>query len=244
MTTVTPAAELLSEIHRALQGAISPSYVRSAPNWSLYEVYNFCLVVEEATRAGANLDFRNSNDTPATTYTFRTRPSDIRATDPYTYALLSFANKQPLEVHVGVYISEKSMERIQCDVLVIHRSEADFFRQRRMRTTSKKPPRYWPDSSKVILAIECKYLSKDMESDETHEFVGRSQALPSSTHFYLVTNTRSIAAGHRVLANTNMKKNSAWQHEVVPSVSPYVTNFRGVLGKVFDNYISDTNNMS
>ena|SRR5260370_3177347 len=243
MTTIASGVELLSEIRRELQNAISPSYVTTAPDWSLYEVYNFCLVVEEASEAGANLAFRNSNDTPATTYVFRTRPSAITALDPYTYALLSFNNKKPLEVHVGVFVSEKSMERIQCDVLVIDRSEAEFFRQRRIRRSQNKAPRYWPDSSKIVLAIECKYLSNDMKSDESHEFVGRSQAL-RPTHSYLVTNTLSTAAGHRVLANSNLKKNSAWQHEIVPSRAPSVNRFRGVLRQVFDNYISDTNNMS
>jgi hypothetical protein len=135
------------------------------------------------------------------------------------------------------------MEKIQCDVLVVRRSEANFFRQRRIRRSIDNPPRYWPDSSKVILAVECKYLEQNMKSDEAHEFVGRSQAI-TTTHFYLVTNTRSRAAGHRILAQPNLKKNSAWQHEIIPSAIADINRFRGVLRQVFDNYKSDTKNMS
>jgi hypothetical protein len=61
MTTIPSRNELLGEIRRTLQNAVSPSYVAIAPNWSLYEVYNFCLVVEEAWEAGANFDFYNEN---------------------------------------------------------------------------------------------------------------------------------------------------------------------------------------
>jgi len=149
MTTVTSRAELLGEIRRTLQNAISPNYAVAAPGWSIYEVYNFCLVIEEAREAGANVAFLNSNNTPATSFTFRTRPSTITSVDTYTYALLSFSDKQPLEVHVGVFVSEKSMERLQCDVVVLHRCEADFFRRRRIRRSTGKPPRLWPDTIMV-----------------------------------------------------------------------------------------------
>lgn len=238
MVTHLSKAELLNEINTALSVAIDPAFSSRAAEWDLYEVYTFCLIVEEAEEANAQVTFMNSNNSPATALTFRISPSSIINTGPFTHALLEFPDKKPLEAHVGVYVSEKSLERTECDVCVIHKSEADFFRNRRVKRVRNKGDRRWPDGAKVEIAVECKYLTQNLGAGSTHEFMGRCWGL-GAKRFHLVTNTPSEAAGHRVRSGPG---GFVWQHDVIPPSTRSITRFRGVLRQEFDDYQTHISN--
>ena len=68
-------------------------------------------------------------------------------TQPYTYALLTFPGREPLEAHVGVRAAGKSGVLHEFDVCVIRRSEAETARQNRVH----------PRSSKILIGVECKF---------------------------------------------------------------------------------------
>jgi hypothetical protein len=63
-------------------------------------------VVRAAQRLGAQVQYENTDGSTPTTFVFRTGPGEI-ASGSYSYAVLSFARKPELEVHVGIYISDE-----------------------------------------------------------------------------------------------------------------------------------------
>jgi hypothetical protein len=146
MDTNNDLDDLLNSIQRALSNAYIPPLNTAIARWALYEVYIFCLILEEAVRRGAMPPvLRNGNGSPVPPYRFRTGPGRISAADPYTYAVLDFRQMSPaklsLEVHTGIYLSGNSYERTQSDVCVLSQKEADFFRVRQAKSTSERPLR-------------------------------------------------------------------------------------------------------
>jgi len=237
--------DLLSAIRRTLGAAYLPPLNTRVARWALYEAYIFCLILEEAVRRGASPPvFRNGDGSRATVYRFRTGPGRLSANDPYTYAVLEFGRmsppKLPLEVHLGIYVSGSSFERTQSDVCVLFQEEADFFRTQAVRRSQKRPLRWWPDASKVILTVECKYLQRNLPASTINEAIGRYKDLSATRHVF-VTNTRSLAAGNRVVACFS---SDAWQWRVVPSSPEDEARFRSMLNGVFNQYIVEMKHLA
>lgn len=230
---------LLGAVRTAMPGAIIPPLSTSQGRGALYEVYAWCMAWQEAVQAGADSPaFCTGNGAPATPpYTFRLGPSRLGANDRFTYAVLTFTRrrlKQPLEVHLGIYISGPSGQPVQSDVCVLWQEEANYFRAQPMRTRRNKLPRYWPDASKVWLTIECKCLDRNMRSRVVHEVIGRFRELPAK-HHALIVNKQSRSAEPRVIACFD---SGAWQNSVVPTNQSQEERCRGMLRGIFDKYIT------
>lgn len=175
------AKSLITQIENTI-GNI-PTNLNSSTIDNIYEVYLFTLVLKAAQNEGTTirlLDQRNPN--PSVLY-FRTSPgyitSNLRA---YTFAQILFANKPPLEGHVGIRVSGKSQVLHECDVSVLLQSEADLCR----RSSDRVAPR----SSKVILNIEAKFYTTPLNFALGRSFLGLIADFSSQESFF-ITNTSS-----------------------------------------------------
>jgi hypothetical protein len=232
---------LLGSIQTSLGNVNFPPFQTASACGTAYEVYTLGLLLEEARNAGADPPrFLYRNNIAATPpYTFRVGGGRLSATDDYTYVELTFSRvrkpKLPLEVHVGIYLTGPSCERVQSDVCVLLKGEAEYFRSRTSRPRRNKSPYSWPDATKVLLTTECKYYRRDLSSRVIHEVIGRDKELPAMNHL-VVVNTPSEAAGNRV---TGCFGASAWRSEAFPTNPVGERRLRDRLRNVFDLYITD-----
>lgn len=233
------AQALLAAVQAAMPGALIPSLATPQGRGALYEVYAWCMTWQAAREAGADLPIFciKDGESAMSPYTFRLGPGSLGKDDPFTYAVLKFTQrspaKQPLEVHLGIYLCGPSAQRVQSDVCVLFQEEADYFRKQSVRSRRGMLPRYWPDAHKAWLTIECKCLESNMRSRLIHEVFGRFQELPAK-HHALIVNTRSRAGEPRVVACFG---DAAWQSEVVPTNRAQEQSCREMLRGVFRNYI-------
>lgn len=160
---MTIADDLLNEINGTLGTAISSSLTTASDTSDIFEAYVFILVIEAARTEGAAIGYRDVfGNTPAV-FVFRTSPGYIFSTNrPYTHAIISFPNKAPIEAHIGVRVVGKSEVLHETDVALIQQAEAETCRQRQV------PPR----SSKVLVAIECKFYSTPLQLHLARAFIG------------------------------------------------------------------------
>lgn len=145
----------------------------------------------------------------------------------------------PLEVHIGIYICGPSCERVQSDVCVLLKKEADFFRTCPSRPRRNKSPYPWPDAKKVILTTECKYYERDLPSQVIHEVMGRDYELLAKNHL-VVVNTPSIAAGNRVIGRFGP---DAWSNVAFPTNAVGERKLRDQLRGIFRRYMDDDDNV-
>jgi len=245
IVNVTELQAPLGSIQTSLGNvSFSPFRSRSACG-TAYEVYIFGLLLEEARNAGADQPRFFYADGRLTTqpYKFRRGGSRLSTTDDYTYAELTFSRarkpKLPLEVHVGIYVCGPSCERVQSDVCVLLKKEADFFRARPSRSRPNKSPYPWPDAKKVIVTTECKYYERDLSSQVIHEVMGRDHELPAKNHL-VVVNTPSVAAGNRVIGRFGP---DAWSSEAFPTKADGERKLRDQFRSIFRRYMDDDDNV-
>ena len=100
------------------------------------------------------------------------------------HAELHFPSAPVLEAHVGIYVSGKSKVNHECDVAVLDQDEANTCRGQSVH----------PRSSKVLLAIECKYyLSSSLGVDLGRYFLGLIDDIYTNGRFFVSTqNTGSV----------------------------------------------------
>jgi len=182
---MTIALDLLNQIQMTLGSAISPSLTTLSDTSDIFEAYVFSLVIEAATTEGAAVRYRDVHGNSPTVFVFRTSPGYIFSkTQSYTHAVISFQNKPPLEAHVGVRVVGKSRVLHECDVAVIEQAEAEMCRLRLVA----------PRSSKVLIAIECKFYSTPLQLNLARAFLGLTSDL-SATKPVFVTNSSSDSLG-------------------------------------------------
>jgi hypothetical protein len=90
---IVPKRQLLDNIRAAITKLGSPGapgLTLASAAADLFEVFIFYIVLDEAINAGAQVWLKPSSAGPHPTVAFRTSPGCITATDPYTYALLTF----------------------------------------------------------------------------------------------------------------------------------------------------------
>jgi hypothetical protein len=236
---------LLGSIQTSLGNVNFPPFRNASACGTAYEVYTLGLLLEEAVNAGADPpNFLCRNNIPATQpYTFRVGGSRLSAMDDYTYAELTFSRarkpKLPLEVHVGIYLCGPSCERVQSDVCVLLKEEAEYFRGRASRPRRNKSPYSWPDATKVLLTTECKYYRRDLSSRVIHEVIGRDRELPAMNHL-VVVNTPSEAAGNRIVGCFGP---DAWRSAAFPTNPIGERQLRDKLRDIFHTYITDLNHV-
>ncbi|GHO59199.1 hypothetical protein [Ktedonobacter robiniae] len=238
MATLPNKTALLNQIANLLPLALDPAYATRAATNDLYEVVNFCLVVQAAEDAKGNITFKDGDDNAVTSLCFSTQPHNI-SRGPYTHALIEFENKLPLEAHLGIYVSPQSVvDPMECDVCVVHKSEAEFFRNNANRTVKNRGKRKGPDGLKLLIAVECKYWKNDLNSAKAYECIGRFASL-SAKHRHIVAATPSKSAGRKILERL---KCYVWQPELLPTNIPAMIRFRGLLSQEFIDYQAESRN--
>jgi hypothetical protein len=154
-------------------------------------------------------------------FVFRTSPGYIFSTTrPYTHAEIIFANKPPLEAHVGVRVVGKSGVLHECDVAVIEQAEAATCRQRQV------PPR----SSKVVIAVECKFYSTPLQLHLARAFIGLVSDMSAKKPIF-VTNSASDS-----LEKLLTGRDRHWEHNVIPAASLEVSRLRHEFQDAFKKF--------
>jgi hypothetical protein len=237
MATLPDKATLLNQIAGLLPLALDPAYSNRAATNDLYEVFNFCLVTKGAEDAAGTVNFVDGDENRVTALCFPTAPHYI-SRGPYTHALIEFNGKLPLEAHIGIYVSASSLDPMECDVCVIHKSEADFFRNFSSRAVRNRGTRRGPDGLKVLIAIECKYWENDLNSLVSYACIGRFGSLPAK-HRHIVAATTSKSAGRKILEK---RRYHVWMPEILPAKAPSVRRFQGLLADEFTDYQAESRN--
>lgn len=223
---MTTTSSLLTAIQVALGSAVSPSLTSASDTSDIFEAYIFSLILEAARVEGANIYFRNVNGSSPSTFVFRTSPGYIFSrTQPYTHAVIDFPGKPMLETHVGVRVSGSSGVLHECDVAVLYQAEAETCRYNEVS----------PRSSKVIMAVECKYYANSIPLGLARSFLGLDVDMSSQDCFFVV-NTSSTSA-EKLLA----KKNKSYGCNVVPSSIVDVNRLKSSFQSSFTKYKARNN---
>ena len=215
-------SQLLTEIRQVLGNAVSPNLTSRSKGYDLYEAYVFSLVVRAAQRSGAQVRYENTDLSTPTKFVFRTGPGEI-ASGNYSHAVLSFARKPELEVHVGIYVSGVSKIPHEADVCVLLRDEAMFCRASGVRVF----PRY----SSVALTAECKfYESSGIGVALGRGFMGLSKDFASRQNFFVMSReamrVKALLAHHK----------QHWATSIVPGSSFALNRLIGSFETVFENF--------
>ena len=218
---MTIAIDLLNQIQTTLGSYITPSLSTSSDASDIFEAYVFSLVIEAAKTEGANVLYRDVFGNIPTTFVFRTSPGYIYSTThPYTHAIIVFHNKPPLEAHIGVRIVGKSGVLHECDVAVIEQIEAETCRQNQV------PPR----SSKILIAVECKFYSTHLQLHLARAFIGLVSDMSAKNPIF-VTNSASESLEKLLTA-----RDEHWEHNVIPSASLEVSRLRHKFQDAFKKF--------
>mgnify|MGYP000845338428 CR=1 FL=1 len=218
---MTIPTDLLNQIANTFGATISSSLTTASDTSDIFEAYVFSLVLEAARTEGATITYRDVLGNTPTSFIFRTSPGYIFSTNRnYTHAVILFPNKAPLEVHIGVRVVGKSGVLHECDVAVIEQSEAETCRQRQV------PPR----SSKVLIAVECKFYSTPLQLHLARAFIGLTTDL-SVTKPIFVSNSSSDSL-EKLLSG----RDRAWEHNLIPSAMVEVMRLRHKFQDAFQTY--------
>jgi hypothetical protein len=216
---------LLNQIRSALGNSINPNLTTRSKIFDLFEAYIFSFIIEAArSEPNVDIDYIDTNRNKATTFTFRTSPGQIFH-GLYTHAEITFQRKRPLEAHVGVRVSGVSKVLHECDVLLLEKSEAELCRNNNVS----------PQSSKAILAAECKYYSpRNFGIKLAREFLGLTRDFSNNCKYYFIYNTTSQSV-EELLAH---HKNGRWFRYVVPSRIDDVNLIRSEFKNAIRNFIA------
>lgn len=218
---MTIADDLLNEIANTFGSAISSSLTSASDTSDIFEAYVFSLVLEAAQTEGATITYRNVLGNTPTDFIFRTSPGYIFSTNRnYTHAVILFQNKAPLEAHIGVRVVGKSDVLHECDVAVIEQIEAEICRQRQV------PPR----SSKVLIAVECKFYSTPLQLHLARAFIGLTTDLSAEKPIFVSNNSSDS------LEKLLTGRGRDWEHNLIPSASVEVMRLRHKFQDAFQKY--------
>lgn len=218
---MTIADDLLDEIATTLGAAISSSLTSASDTSDIFEAYVFSLVLEAAQTEGASITYRDVFGNTPTDFVFRTSPGYIYSTNKkYTHAVILFPNKAPLEAHIGVRVVGKSDVLHECDVAVIQQLEAETCRLHQV------PPR----SSKVLIAVECKFYSTPLQLHLARAFIGLTTDLSAENPIFVSNNSSDS------LEKLLTGRGRDWEHNLVPSSSVEVMRLRHKFQGAFQKY--------
>lgn len=220
---MTNRNSLIQGIRNRLEASINIGDTLATAASDLFELYVFSLLIRAARNEGAQVHYRDVHDQITSSLCFRASPGQIYgATHLYTHAVLDFGNNRPLlEAHIGIKVQGRAGIAHECDVCILHRQEA----------TECRADRREPRSSKVVIAVECKYYSSRLKLELAREFLGLSLVLTRlEGDSYFVSNTfeNNVA---KLLA-TERKR---WGLNIVPSS----TNSLNKLMYYFQNNFQD-----
>jgi len=195
---------MLSAIQSIVGPLVNISTVSSSAANDVFEAYVLSLIVRAACEEGAIVSYVDRDGIAATSLTFRTSPGQIYSTAKnYSHVMIEFPNLPVLEAHIGIKIAGKSGVLHEADIAVLDRAEAENCRRNSVS----------PRSSKVIVAVECKYYTSALQLHLARSFIGLISDLSSKDPFF-VTNTSANSVekllSHRV---------KHWEKNITPSCS-------------------------
>ena len=193
---------MINAIKAAVGPLISSHPVSISPTPDIFEAYIFSIIITAAKAEGATVIFQDRSGNPATALIFRTSPGYIFSNSKnYTHAVISFPSRPTLEAHIGIKVTGKSGVLHEADVAVLDSAETE---NCRLNSVS-------PRSSKVLMAVECKYYCSTLQLSLARSFVGLVSDF-SVREPYFVTNTNSASVekllSHRV---------KHWEKDITPS---------------------------
>ncbi len=213
--------ELIDAIDKALAAGIPVNYKTASAANDVFEGYVWSLVISAAKSAGANVAYKDVSNNDAAQLVFRTSPGHIYSEAKlYTHALLEFPDCPLLEVHLGVYVSGKSGVIHECDVAVIDHLEAMVCRKQRVH----------PRSSKVPIALECKFYTGTLQLGLARAFLGFTEELTKPDR-YLVTNASSPNAAKMIVYHK-----ADLEFDLNLKVTDQAASLRARLQRTFRNY--------
>lgn len=191
---------LLQEIQNALGPLITPNITSASAAADVFEAYIWALVIDAAREEGANIAYNNSQNVPVSSFVFRNSPGAIYSSHPYTFAQIDFTDLPILEAHQGIYVAGSSGVFHECDVAVVFANEANTCRQNLVHSRS----------SKVLLAVECKFYSTNLGIDLARSFLGLTEEISQSDRFF-VSNASSDSLKKMLTSHRR-----AWENGVTP----------------------------
>jgi hypothetical protein len=220
--------DLLDQIAVTLPAAVTPNLIVGSRGDDLYEAYVWSVVVEAAVARGATITFKQVDGSTVTdAFHFRSSPSELWwNSHPYSHAEIDFglARCPILEAHVGIYVAGKSAVRHECDVAVLHKSEAETCRRSRVL----------PRASKLLLAVECKYYILSRPGVAlARGFLGLRDEIEKKDRFFVATSSSPSVA--KILA-----RHAKREHDLAFSpVTPHqVDVMRGSFEQVFAAFVA------
>jgi hypothetical protein len=215
--------QLLAEIQVALGQAVVPSLTVASATDDLYEAYLFCLALRAADDEGASIKLQCRNGGVPTPFIFRTSPGHLGShRHNYGYAEISFRRCPVLEAHVSVRVSGHSHVLHECDISVLLQDEADICR--------RGPDLVAPRSSKLVIAIEAKYYTRDVPLHLGRGFLGLTRDLSTDKVFFVAN--REGRSVEKLLAH----KKQLWEHNINPTEPKAVARFKNALQTAFKDY--------
>jgi hypothetical protein len=213
---------LLDAIQSALGAAVTPGLSTSSDPSDVFEAYILSIVLDAAVEVGAQITYRNING-PTTQFVFRTSPGFIFSTaQPYAFAVIDFPDCPLLEAHIGIRVAGKSEVLHECDVAVLPQTEAQTCRQNNVH----------PRSSKLVLAVECKFYTVSLPLGLARSFIGLGVDFGTvGCHFVVNTESEVI---EKLLAHHRRN----WEHQVLPETPVNVDRLRNSFQKAFKNFIA------
>jgi hypothetical protein len=187
--------DLLNEIRAVFPAGATARIASSALN-DLFEAYVLSGVLRAAQAESWSVTLEDMNEQPANVALFRRSPGNIYASagsQNFTHFLLEHDDAPPLEAHVGIKVTGKTGVEHECDVAVLSKDTAEWCRMHGVH----------PKSSRLILAVECKFLAGLVPLHLGRAFVGLESDLSSQfgeCHFVVNTSSMSVM---KMLARQN-----------------------------------------
>ncbi|NHC15958.1 hypothetical protein [Motilibacter deserti] len=218
---MTGVDDLLREL-QAVLGTRASNYNSASAANDVYEGYVFGIVLRAAVAAGGRIDFRDVHGAVPSRLVFRTSPGMLSSTThPYTHAVVTFSDCDPLEVHVGVRVQGRSRVLHECDVLVLPADEAALSRTKQVA----------PRGIRCLLGVECKYYATHLALHLARGFHGLHSDL-GLLHPFFVANIGAPRI-QRYLSHHKRK----WEVDVLPggNAARYL---EGQFREAFKTYIA------
>ena len=215
--------DLLNAFQMALGQLVTPTLTTSSRPSNLFQAYILGIVIDAAAAEGAQIQFRDVSGAQTNSFTFRASPGFIFSTErPYAHATIDFSACPLLEAHVGVRVAGRSDVLHECDIAVLYHAEAETCRVNYVH----------PRSSKILLAVECKFYGVSLPLDEARSFMGLGSDL-GANHCYIVVNTNSPTVEKLLTHHAR-----PWEHTIEPASALAVARLRNTFQKVFRNFVA------
>jgi hypothetical protein len=214
--------DLVLAIEGVLSSAASLGYNEFSATNDVYENFIWALCLSAARQHGATITYESVLGRRSNTLVFRTAPGAIYSTtNDYTHAVMRFPGAPVLEAHVGIKVTGRSRVLHECDVAVLYKEEAELCRTEQVH----------PRSSKVLIAIECKFYTSAIQLHLGRGFLGLTSDIYRK-HRYFVTNSHSQSVIKLISHHE-----SEWECGVVPN-SAQADALSHSFARAFRNFIA------